>query len=294
MADRKTAAARAALRTPSGDAARTHREGPRSEPGDGETLIVTCMESFRWPAEAYTALGTCAMAVILTLTLLYARAQVKYARAQVQEAVSLRREQHRPHVVASLTVEQRLLFMLSVENVGNTAAHNVKIDFEEQPRSTLKEIEQLRMLREPIPTMPPGQKFRASWESALDVFSEETPYPHPLSYRVFATYEDVQGHVYGPEPYILDFRVYEGQAQSPKGMTELVQTMEKLVAEHRKWTHGISGLVDSQDVVRARRRQDRPSRFRATRREYERSGWKGAMLYWIEVWRRRYGLWSRP
>lgn len=66
--------------------------------------------------------------------------------------------------MASLTVEQRLLFMLSVENVGNTAAHNVKIDFEEQPRSTLKEIEQFRMLREPIPTMPPGSRAARSGE----------------------------------------------------------------------------------------------------------------------------------
>lgn len=245
------------------------------------------MELIEWTPEHYTAAGTWAMVLILAVTLIYARGQVK-------EAVRLRRDQRRPYVVPSIDVEQRLLFILSVENVGTSPARNVRIDFDEAPRSNLNEIERLRIFSEPIPTMPPRQKFRATWESALDVFSKEEPYPHPLSYRVNVTYEDHHGHVYGPEPYILDFRVYEGQAVGPKGMAELVIGIEQLLAEHKKWTDGISGiLVSSQDATRQRRRLERPSHLRLARREYENSGWKGALSYWLHLWRRRHGIWFR-
>jgi hypothetical protein len=132
--------------------------------------------------------------------------------------------------------------MFRVENVGTTPAYNVRIRFDEAPRSEMRDIEDLRLLKESIPTMPPGQLFRAYWESSLTMFSEKKPYPHPFSYRVRVAYQDLQGHHYGPEDYILDFRVFQGQATGPKGMRELVSQIEKLVQEHKKWTEGARGI----------------------------------------------------
>jgi hypothetical protein len=212
----------------------------------------------------------------------------------VQAAEKLRRDQARPYVVPSIDLEQRTIFMLKVENIGKTPAYNVKIRFDVPPRSEMREVENLRMLAEPIPTMPPGQRFRAYWESSLTIFNENKPYPHPRSYRVTVTYEDQQSRVYGPEPYILDFGVYEGQAAGPKGMTDLIGAVEKLASEHKKWTDGVRGLrVNARNAVREERRSARPSHLRNTQKAYQDQGLKGATTYWIDLWRRRHGLWSR-
>jgi hypothetical protein len=184
--------------------------------------------------------------------------------------------------------------MFRVENVGTTPAYNVRIRFDEAPRSEMRDIEDLRLLKESIPTMPPGQVFRAYWESSLTMFSEKKPYPHPFSYRVRVAYQDLQGHHYGPEDYILDFRVFQGQATGPKGMRELVSQIEKLVQEHKKWTEGARGIrVNAVDAVKEKRRLYRPVHFRQMRDAHEKDGWKSAARYWIDVWRRRHGLWSR-
>jgi hypothetical protein len=252
------------------------------------------MDPFGWTPEQYTAAGTWATFFVLLVTALILLVTALYAVKQVQVAEKLRRDQTRPYVVPSIDVEQQTIFMLKVENIGKTPAYGVEIRFDEPPRSQMRDVENLRMLTEPIPTMPPGQQFRAYWESALTVFDEKKPYPHPLSYKVTVTYTDGQGQVYGPEGYLLDFRVYEGQAAGPKGMSELVRAVEKLAAEHKKWTDGIRGLrVNTRDAVKEERRSARPSHLRQTRKAYKDNGLKGATKYWIDLWRRRYGLWSR-
>lgn len=243
------------------------------------------MENFTFSAEAWTAAGTWATFLVLGITLYF-------VYQQVAEASKLRREQTRPYVVVSIDIEQRMLFMLTVENIGSSPAFDVVIDFDQELRSSLKEIENVRMFKEPIPMLPPGRKFRATWESSIDVFGED--YSHPLSYRANATYNDHRGHRYGPEHYVLDFRMYEGQAVGPKGLNELVGLLEDLVKEHKKWTDGVKGLrVHAVDAIRKDRRDHRPSRIRQMKRAFRDKGIWGAASYWIEVWIRRYGLWSR-
>jgi hypothetical protein len=195
-------------------------------------------------------------------------------------------------VVVSIDVEQQMLFMLTVENIGSSPAFDVVIEFDQPLRSSLKEIEDVRMFNEPIPMLPPERKFRATWESSIDVFKND--YPHPLNYRATATYKDHHGRRYGPEPYVLDFRMYEGQAIGPKGLNEVVQSLENLLKEHKKWTDGIKGLrVHSVDAIRKDRRDSRPTHIRQMKRAFSQNGFGGAVSYWVGVWRRRYGLWSR-
>lgn len=240
------------------------------------------METIIASAEAWTAGGTWATFLVLGLTLYF-------VYKQVAEAAKLRREQTRPYVVVSIDVEQRMLFMLTVENVGSTPAFDVVIEFDKPLRSSIKEIEDVRMFKEPIPMLPPGRRFRATWESSLDVFGDH--YPHPLSYRATVTYTDHQGREYGPEPYVLDFRMYEGQAIGPKGLNELVQSVEDLLKEHKKWTDGIGGLsVHTVDTAKKARRDHRPYHLRRMKRAYQEEGLWAAMAYWIGVFRRRHGF----
>jgi len=236
-------------------------------------------------AATWTAIGTWAMVLVLAITLVF-------VYRQVSEASKLRHEQSRPYVVVSIDIEQRFLFVLAVENVGTTAAHNVDLTFDKPLRSRLKEIEDVGMLQKPIPILPPRRRMRATWESSLDVFQDE--YPHPLTYEATATYSDREGRKYGPEKYTLDFRTYRGQAAGMKGMPELVSAVESLQKEHAKWTDGVRGLlVHHVDRVQKARRDDRPWRIRKIREAYAAGGVVGAASLWIKYMRRRYGLWSR-
>ncbi|MDP9225314.1 MAG: hypothetical protein M3P18_16015 [Actinomycetota bacterium] len=233
---------------------------------------------------AWAAVGTLIVLVVTAV----------YAIRQFREAKELRRDQTRPYVVPSIGVEQQMMFMLVIENVGKTPAFAVTVAFDPPPVSEIKDLEAVSILKQPIPTMPPAQTFRAFWESALTVFDDENPYQHPMTYKVAVRYSDARGHKYGPENYVLDFHVFEGQAQDPKGVAELVKAVEELTKEHKKWTDGIGGLnVKTTSAMRKARRQDRPSHFRRMRAAYSERGLSAACAYWIGVWRRRHGFWSR-
>lgn len=243
------------------------------------------MAAFIISTAAWTAAGTWATFLVLALTLYF-------VYRQVAEATTLRREQTRPYVVVSIDVEQRQLFMLTIENVGSTPAFDVVVEFDKPLRSSMTNFEPVRMLQEPNPMLPPGRKFRAFWETSFEVFKDD--YSHPLSYRSTVKYKDQQGRRYGPETYILDFRTYEGLASGPKGINELVNSIEKLHKVHTKWTSGIRGLlVHNVDVIKKNHREDRPHHLAQIKSAYRENGWKAAADYWVNALRRRYGLWSR-
>jgi hypothetical protein len=234
-------------------------------------------------AEMWTAVGTWASVVVMALTLVF-------VRGQVREAVRLRREQTRPYVVVSLDVEQGQLFMIVVENAGTSAAYDVSIEFDVPPSSALKEIETVRMLREPIPLLPPGRRYRAAWDVGHQVLDDA--YPHPRTYRPTVRYHDHEKHRY-EDTFVLDFNIYDGQALSEPGIPELVRAVEGLGKTFQKWTDGTRGLLTHNiDIERQRRRTNRPSHIRRASREWQEKGPWAAIMYWIDLWRRRYG-WLR-
>lgn len=245
--------------------------------------IVQESDTAAW-ISVWAAVGTWVLLVVTAI----------YAIRQFREAKELRRDQTRPYVVPSIGVEQQILFMFVIDNVGKSPAFDVVVAFDPPPQSEIKDLESVSMLKQPIPTMPPGQKFRAVWESALTVFSKKSPYQHPMTYKVGVTYRDSRGQKFGPETYVLDFHVYEGQATGPKGVSELVKAVEELTKEHKKWTDGVGGLyVKATDATRKARREDRPFHLRDMRRTYSEDGIWAACRYWIGVWRKRYGFWSK-
>jgi hypothetical protein len=169
-----------------------------------------------------------------------------------------------------------------------------RVQFDEQPKSSFRELDDLRLLKEPIPTVPPGHRYRAYWESALEVFNEETPYPYPLSYQVKVTYEDQQGQSFGPERHILDFRIFEGQAQAPKGLGELVKAVEQLQKQQKQWAQrGLRVRVSNQD--KADRRSTRPRVLDGAIRAMREGGIAELLRFVVEHLRRRHHIyWREP
>ena len=242
--------------------------------------------------EQYTAAATWIAALAAVGTLVVVTVSALYAKGQLGEARRLRLAQTRPFVVVSVDVEQRSMFMLTVENVGPVPARNVRVSFDQMPYSSITNFGEVRMLKEPIPTMPPGHKYSAHWELAFKVFDDKKPYDHPLAYTAEVTYEDLEGYDFGPEEYILDLRIFEGQAASPKGLPELVKVVEDLRDEHKKWTtRGM--FVRAVDEVTRERRNHRPIVIAKALRAKDNDGWRGFVRYLMEHFQRRYGLYER-
>lgn len=193
------------------------------------------------------AVGTLVTAGVLAATL-------SVVIRQVREAASLRLAQVRPYVVPAIDVEQRELAMLTLENTGATAAINVRLDIDPPPQLTRKDVADVQFINGVTPTLPPGRKFRVSWDNMGTIVAKDSP--HPWRYTATVTYTDQAGRDYGPEPYVLDFNAFRYQALAPP---ELAWEVKKLREQQERWgAQGGRGLLtytvdrDRQTYVRER------------------------------------------
>lgn len=148
---------------------------------------------------------------------------------QVWEARKLRLEQTRPHVVVSLQIEQRIMVMLVVENLGATTAKDVAIEFEPQPKLLDGE---LAVQHRPIPTLPPGMKLRSHLGQGFKLLDDN--YDGPRQFTATATYSDARGRPLPPDKYRLDIGMFDGYAVDLKSMNELVDEVAKIQRTLRK------------------------------------------------------------
>jgi hypothetical protein len=198
-------------------------------------------------AAAWTALAAWAT-VIVYIGLFF------YARRQVGEARRLREEQARPFVVVDFEVEPPII--LTVENLGRTLARDVTIQFDNRIETTgfldtskPYDVNEVRLLREPLPVLPPGKKIRVLFDSQQRFKSDL-----PLAFDVTVSYQGPLGQKYPPDRYTLDLGMYAQTLLSLKGLPQLVQEVTKVREELARWRSGIRGLlVHTVD----KRRQDR-------------------------------------
>lgn len=237
-------------------------------------------------ADAWAAAGTWATAMVLTVTLIYIAVQTHATR-------ELSRRQARPYVVVAMDVRQRMLLALTVENTGNLAAHNARLHFDQQPQSTLGDLNAATLVTAGLPMVPPGRTFHVHWESANTVFSDERPYPHPTRYEVRVTYEDGNGNRYADD-YVLDFNQFYGLALAERGLNEVGQELETIRKEFQGWrgppgaglrTYSING--DRQEYLK-----DRNTLIRQVGRLRRSHGWTAAVKEIVRFWltRRRLPL----
>jgi hypothetical protein len=195
-----------------------------------------------WAAvTAWAAWATVAVYVVLGI----------FAWIQVLQARRLREEQARPFVIVDF--EPGFLVYLTVENIGRTMARDVTIRFDKPLDSTLsgpREIDESPLLRQPIPTLPPGRKIRV----LFDQYAARMEAKLPLTYDVTLRYKGPFGKKEWEHPYRLDLGIYLGSQLPPAGLPELVAEVEKIRKELEKWKEGGRGL---RVVAVDRRRQQR-------------------------------------
>ena len=167
-------------------------------------------------AQDWTAIGTIATTVILATTL-------GFVGWQVLEARKLRREQFRPWVVVSFHFRSIIAFA-SIQNVGRTAARNVRIRFDPPIASTLDLVDgEVAMLREPIPQLAPGEERLL----LLDRVPDRLKSALPRSHDVHVEYADHNNRRLPADAFVLDFNLLDGARLPDKGMNDLVEEVPK-------------------------------------------------------------------
>jgi hypothetical protein len=114
-----------------------------------------------WGPADWSALAEISIALILLLAVII-------AVYELQDARELRREQARPHLVASLEAEgsQPRLVCLVIRNLGGTAAEDVRLLRVPSPPRSQADAGELPSREEfQLPALVPGQEWRVAWDS---------------------------------------------------------------------------------------------------------------------------------
>ena len=169
---------------------------------------------------------------------------VLYARGQLEEARTLREEQTRPHVVVDMDMQSRPpIINLSVSNIGQTSARDVRISFSPELRSTLdseRKRGESSFLSSVIPTLPPNKKIETIFDTGPDRFKAELD----DVYEAVVRYRGDAGREY-QDTYVLDIGMYYGlEYITPRGLSDIHSELREIRKEVVRWRgSGLRGLL---------------------------------------------------
>lgn len=181
-------------------------------------------------AEEWTAIGTVATALI-------ALGAAIFALLQVHELRRTREEQARPFVVVDIQPGKAWsnLLDLIVENIGTTAAHNVKIMFDPPLLQTKDDgypIGESVLLTEGVAMLPPGRRIRAFFDAS----HERSKSDLPMRYDVTVALEDARGRRQPDQRYVIDLRYLYGLTEVREyGLHDAAKSMREIEKAVRKW-----------------------------------------------------------
>jgi hypothetical protein len=187
-------------------------------------------------ASTRIALATC---VAAWLTLVVYVALGFYAKRQLDEYRTQRRESLRPYVVVDLAVGT--FVEVTVTNIGARAAHDTRLTFSDPLTSTLSDAPALksRALREGIRMLPPSKGYSFILDATRARYKDSGLC---LTYDVSVEYTDDRGTRYH-EPYVLDLAGLSEATMEQTPGHAVVKALEDLRRETHKWTDGTKGLL---------------------------------------------------
>lgn len=164
-------------------------------------------------------------------TLLVAITATWIARRQLIQARQLREEEAAPAVVVDVVpspVSGHILDLV-IQNIGKTAARDVKIIFDPPVKSATNmagyELCDWSAIRDGIKTLAPGRRLTALFDSAVDRFDSDLP----RQYVVTVESRDSHGRPQRAMTHILDLEPIFGALHTDiRGVHHLVLEVEKL------------------------------------------------------------------
>jgi hypothetical protein len=187
-----------------------------------------------WGPEHWTALATVVAAAV-------AFAAAVFAGFQVWELRRTREDQSRPFVIVDIQPGPAWanLLDLVVENIGTTAATDVRLTFDpplKQSRDDGHPLAESSLLRDGIRMLPPGRRMTAFFDTSHERKQSELP----MSYEVTVSLSDARGRRQPDQRYTIDFGYLYGLTQvreygmhdAAKAVTEIQKTIKKWADIH--------------------------------------------------------------
>lgn len=164
-------------------------------------------------------------------TFALAAAALVIATRQLRQARDLRQEEAAPYIVLDVlrSVTSSWLFELVVENVGQTAASDVRIVIDPPLTSTLDgenfAVGHWSVLTDGVRTMAPGRRLTTLFDSGHQRHAADLP----RRYEATVTYADSRGRPQDPQSFTLDLEpLYGAMYTEERGVHHLVKEVEKL------------------------------------------------------------------
>ncbi len=239
-----------------------------------------------WRYDGWAALGIWAtIAAYIALAV--------FAYRQLREARTLRLEQTRPFVIVDAAF-RNILVQLSIKNIGRTAARDVRVELDERLISTIPgpDWQSTKAFTQGFPLIAPDRDIRF----LIDSYPARMSAGHPMVICGTVSYSGPRdsGSTHYVERFTIDLATYEGAQLAEKGVHELVEQVDALRKELTKWTDGSHGLlVSALDRDQTTIRSERPFHIMRARSIRTKEGWRAAVTYFAELWRRRRGWYSR-
>jgi hypothetical protein len=195
---------------------------------------------------ALTAVGTLIATVgavaVAVVAARYAKGQVDGARAQLEEARDLRREQAQPYVVVYAEADSTAPHFVDVviKNLGATGAYDLRVTCSPTLMSADPDGGAPEVLTLPrLPFLAPGQEWRTFWDSTIE--REEANLPD--RYALTATYADSSGPL-PPTPSVLDWSTFRHRTWLER------KTVHHAAASIAGIETALKGWVKSDKVIR--------------------------------------------
>ena len=190
-----------------------------------------------WTANDWTALGTCAYALIAGIA-----AVVVYF--QVREARRTREDQARPFVIVDIQPSPVWwnIFNLVIENVGTTLARDVAISFTPELSTSQKDYDLANsaLIKEGIPSLPPRRRIQV----LFDVSHERKKTDLPMRYEAEVSFKDARGRQQESLRYVIDLGYLYGLHRVEEyGLHHAAKALREINSTMQKWT-GRQGRLD--------------------------------------------------
>jgi len=216
-----------------------------------------------------------------------------YAKRQADESRRAREAQERPFVVVALEFRGTVAYV-TITNFGRTVARDVQVRLDRPLQSATrhgaKPYEELKVFRDGIPNLVPGQKV----EIFLDVFAARVKAGLPMTYVATASYSSHEGRPLGEERYVLDLETFQDTAVPPKGLSELVREVERIRQQVERWGTPTQGglLAWVRDMDRDKRIADRPIRVHEAQRVRRERGRRAFIGHLVHRFLEKHGLYE--
>ncbi len=231
------------------------------------------MSESGWNAIAAASQAVAALVTIGAFVAAWLAARI--ARGQLEEARKLRVEQSQPYVVVDFEHSPAWdgLLDVTITNIGQTPARDVRIYFDPPLGSTVNESDDVRfhdmaIFRDGIPFMAPNRKVRIFFENLESRYKREDL---PRSYRARVSFEtETAGRV--ENEYVLDLNQYYGwESVRVYGVHDGAKALRGIEKRLEKWTAHFNGVrVYSIDI--AQYDQEQREAYEERRRQGRRVG----------------------